>query len=336
MIDEKIAEKIGEFWDRRNKSNLSKKIIRLAIEFLKERRLPVRGWLTSVLRSLCRKNGWWNNPFIVMKVNEIVCGQQLEGRDQGLIFLLKKRYSNLLPLSKGVSVGCGNASKEILLLQNGIAEHFDLFELSKKRIAEGIKHAEKVGLSERMNFIYGDAFEIVKNKDLYDLVVWCDSLHHMPDVDKALHWSRYILRKGGMLYLSDYVGPNRLQWTERTLKMAKKIRRILDPRFLIERNQPFYYPPAEINAPNIEELVVRDPSEAWDSERIIPSIEKHFPEAEIYPMGGVVYFAALNNCIRNFHPKKDRGILEFLMLKDKMFMKAGETLYAAALGCKHE
>ena len=336
MTDENIYQKIGKFRDQPPRSSLCSKIVRFSRDFLKKKRLPVRGWLTSILRDSKGKGGWWNNPFVVMKVNELVCGKQVEGRDQGLICCLKDRYSERIPLPKGVSVGCGNGSKEIVLLQSGIVEHFDLFELSKKKIDDGVKLAKSSGVSDRVNFFCGNAFEIVNKNSLYDIVVWCDSLHHMPDVDYALRWSRKILRNGGIFYLSDYVGPNRLQWNEKIINMARDIRKNLDQKFIVECDKPFHYPPAEICPPNIEELVAKDPSEAWDSVRIIPSIEKYFPEIEVFPVGGVVYFAALNGCIHNFDSKKDRDILGLLMLIDRMYMEKGETLYAAALGCKAE
>jgi SAM-dependent methyltransferase len=324
---------IGEFWDKKPRSSLAKKSLIFARELLKARRLPVRGWLTSVVRSSGDRIGWWSNPFVVRKINELVCGLPVDGRDQGLVFRLRERYGDILPLPRAVSVGCGDGDKELALLKQGIAGHFDLYELSENRIAKGKRNAQRAGLSDRVSFREENPFE-ADAADCYDLVVWCDALHHMPDVDKALAWSRRVLREGGILFLSDFVGPTRFQWTDRSLGMAGAVRKALDPKFLVRRNEPFAYPPAEIRRPTVEDMIARDISEAWDSGNILASIAKHFPEATMYPAGGVVYFLALNSSIHNFHPERDRDILELLLLYDKMCIEAGESVYAAALGRK--
>lgn len=327
------AKTIGEFWDKKNQSSLVKKASTFAKELLKAKRLPVRGWATSVLRSSATGTGWWSNPFVVRKVNEYVCGRAVDGRDQGLVCRLREQYGGLLPLEMAVSIGCGDGEKEIALLKAGIAGHFDLYELAENRIAEGKRKAHIAGLSDRVTFTKGDAFE-EDRADCYDLVAWCDALHHMPDVDRALAWSQKVLRPGGILFLSDFVGPTRFQWTDRSLEMAAAARRALDPKYLVERNKPFSYPPAEILRPTVEEMIARDISEAWDSGNILAALAKHFPVATVYPAGGVVYFLALGNCIHNFHAELDRDELELLMLCDKKSMEDGEYLYAAAVGRK--
>jgi hypothetical protein len=47
-----------------------------------------------------------------------------------------------------------------------------------------------------------------------------------------------------------------------------------------------------------------------------------------------VYHLALNPIMHNFHPRKDRALLEILMLLDDQCIVAGDTQYAAAIGQK--
>ena len=60
----------------------------------------------------------------------------------------------------------------------------------------------------------------------------------MFDVNKALEWSRLILRKGGMFYMDDFVGPSRFQWSDSSLELASRIRSLLSPEYLVNPYDP--------------------------------------------------------------------------------------------------
>lgn len=324
-------EQISEFWDKAGRSDTRAKALELITQIVTQRRLPIRGWMRSVIRNRSRGTGWWSNPLVVRLVNEIVCGQPVDGRDQGLIQKLEDTYGGLLPLERGVSVGCGNGSKEMNLIEAGVVRSFDLFELSPVRIQEGERIARQRGLGDKMHFRKANAFEVAGDPDTYDLVAWCDSLHHMPDVYRAVEWSRQVLKKGGVFFLSDFMGPTRFQWTDRQVEMANSVRSVLDQSYLVQRSAPFGPVCREVNRPTVAEMIELDPSEAWDSSNILPAIKDNFPEAFVRMTGGVIYHLALNDVLHNFHPKRDKALLELVMLTDRYCAEAGESHYMVAL-----
>jgi SAM-dependent methyltransferase len=135
---------------------------------------------------------WWMHPAILRHINALVCGRPVDGPWAGL----EQRMRELSPqgsFARGVSIGCGSASKELRLLRQGIVHHFDLFELSQERIAIGKAAAVRHGVADRVRFHVGDAFSLDLD-DQYDLVYWNNALHHMFDVERALQWSRDRLR----------------------------------------------------------------------------------------------------------------------------------------------
>lgn len=277
---------------------------------------------------------WWQSPFIVRHINMRVSGQPIGGMSHGLM----RRVQELLDgrvLTKGVSVGCGNAAKELDLIKAGLVESFDLCEFSETRIAEARARAEQMGLSERIRFIHGDAFELVKDGGQYDLVHWNNSLHHMFDVDAAVKWSQHVLEAGGLFYMDDFVGPTRFQWSDLALNLASHVRLMLDERFLTDPRKPESRLPTDIRRPNPEKLKAADPSEAADSGRIIDSVRRYFPDAEIVATGGIVYHLALSDILHNFDEEKDKTVLELLMFIDDLCADLVETLYATALAFKH-
>jgi hypothetical protein len=83
------------------------------------------------------KTRWWQHPPILRHINEKVCGKPVDGFSAGLTLRVRSMLGPRLPLSRGISVGCGNGMKEMTLLREGIVQVFDLYELADSRIAAG-------------------------------------------------------------------------------------------------------------------------------------------------------------------------------------------------------
>ncbi|MEQ8925661.1 MAG: methyltransferase domain-containing protein [Fulvivirga sp.] len=274
------------------------------------------------------RNRWWFDPRIIQYINYLVCGERLNGRSEGIISKLRK----IGPFEKGISVGCGVASKELRLLRKGIVNHFDLYELSEERIKKGQINAKKNNLHAKVNFNQGDVFSSDQVKDnSYDFVHWNSSLHHMFDVDSALTWSKRKLKTGGVLYLEEYTGPNRLQYTDEMLQLANSIRRALPERLFLKEDGEKYA--IETGRINKEKLIEMDPSEAPDSENIIPSLLKHFPQAEVFPEGGLVYNISLKGLYDNLQ-KESEEYVQTLMIADELAIKLGFSLRHSAIAQK--
>jgi SAM-dependent methyltransferase len=279
------------------------------------------------------KTRWWQVPLIVRHINQRVCGRTVEGLSQGLNEVVRAKLSTSLPFAKGISIGSGNAFKELNLIRQGFVDHFDLFELSARRIEEGLETAEKWGISRKVTFHHGCGFECTSEESV-DFVHWNNSLHHMLDVDFAVSWSHKVLRAGGMFYMDDFIGPRRFQWSDRSLTIASQVRGLLPPRYLKNPNSAEALLPKQMRRPDPLKLEASDPSEAADSDRILPSVMKHFPEAEVVLTGGVIYHLALSDAIANFNEVEDRLVLEVLLLLDDLCVELGESLYATALALK--
>ena len=302
-------EKVGDFWDRKNK------------EYQQNRNLRLR---------------WWQSPQIIEHINYLVCGHKVKGVSQGLIRTLKSSYGQHLPLSKGVSIGCGNGLKEMTLVREGLVKQFDLFELSADRVAQGEELAKKFGIEGSIKFFRKDAFKVIVDEECYDLVHWNNALHHMFDVEEAVRWSRNVLKVGGIFYMDDFVGASRFQWPDFQLEIASQVRSIfIDTPYLVDPRDPSKLLTNEVKRPNPELLARDDPSEAVESDKILPAIRKFFPNAYIKQTGGVIYHLTLNDMLANFQDDKaDQVVLQLLLKIDELCAKLGETQYAVALAQK--
>lgn len=275
---------------------------------------------------------WWQSKSIIRHINKVVCGEPINGFGAGLKKLAKTKISNR-KLKRGISIGCGNGAKEMVLIEQGIVEFFDLFEISEVRVAQGKDLAYKKGLDNKIKFHTHDPFKL-DLKNSYDLVYWDNSLHHMLNVDDAVKWTYEVLRSQGMLLMDDFVGPSRFQWTDRSMEFASKIREILPEKYLKNPDNPSKLLSRKILRPNIKTLIQHDPTEAADSDRIIPSILKYFPNADLKFTGGCIYHLALNDVLANIDEEEDSILLELILLTDEALSYIGENHYAVCIALK--
>jgi len=290
--------------------------------------VTARHWSTSKTAPRTR---WWMHPTILRHINTLVCGNPVDGPWAGL----ERRMQRLVngdSFARGVSIGCGSASKELRLLQEGIVGHFDLFEISPERVALGQASATRRGVAERASFYVRDAFAQDLG-DQYDLVYWNNALHHMLDVHQALLWSRERLRPGGWLVMDDYVGATRFQWPDTQLEIASRVRRSLPERLLRNPAQPERNCSSSVKRPGLAGMLAADPSEAADSGNILPALRQIFPDAQILLTGGVVYNLALKDIIANFGDT-DADRLQALLDYDAELATQGQTQYACAFASK--
>ncbi len=254
---------------------------------------------------------WGYSTHVLRHINRLICGKALPAWSDGLIDRLRARHGQRLPFARGCSIGCGDANKEIELLKAGIVEHFHLFELSEERAKHGMHLAQQAGLAERVRYTIGDAFTL--EHEPYDFFLWNNALHHMPDARAALAFSRARLAPGGALCLQDYTGPTRFQWPPAMLAAINSARSFIGGK--------------PLQLPSISLIEASDPSEAIDSGSILPALAELFPQAEVRPLGGVIYFAALAGAPADIPFKTLRRLLTL----DKQLVDSGMSLFTFAM-----
>jgi len=279
------------------------------------------------------KNRWWQFKQIRDHIEKSTY-KSVNDSDGGFIAAAIEVHG-ILPCEYGVSIGCGSAIKELALLSRGLVQHFDLYELSEDRCNEIVRRATKLGLTDRITVHNFDAFSKPAKLDSYDLVYWDNSLHHMLDVRQAIDWSYAVLKKGGGVVMNDFVGASRFQWSEDQLDYASRVRAsFIDTKYLADDVGNINIETSFVGRPPVSGMILDDPSEAADSDSIIPALEETFSNVELIKTGGVVYHLALNNLLANFDEDKDKHIISLLMMIDDLLVKLGHTHYAVAFCTK--
>jgi ubiquinone/menaquinone biosynthesis C-methylase UbiE len=277
---------------------------------------------------------WWESDYIVERINRRVCGESLPGMSAGLHRVAAERFANRLPFARGVSIGCGTGSKERNVIRSGLVEHFTLFELSSVAVEQGRAQAAQAGLAQNMTFRMEDGLTVETGDGVYDLVYWNNALHHMFDVKAALEWSWRVLRKGGVLLMDDFVGPTRMQWSDRLLEINSAVLRALPTQYLRHPARPGVMLSAKAQRTPLSVFMAQDPSECADSANILPELTRIFSNAWVRKTGGGIYHLALNDVLHNIVVAQDYALLERLLEYDDQCIELGETHYAVAIAVK--
>jgi SAM-dependent methyltransferase len=262
------------------------------------------------------RRNWWSSNTCQAYYNLAVCGQPLTANAEGCRQYLRQRTGGAR-LSKGVSIGCGAGLKEMAMIQEDLVEHFDLWEISTRRVSDGEKSARDFGISDRVTYRSGDAFTAAPESE-YDLVYWDHSLHHMSDVVAAIRWSSRAVRPGGYVLINDYIGPNRLQWRPTEVERANAFLSRSGLVARVRHSTPLTY----------LRQWRRDPSEAPQSSQILNSIMLNLTGVEVRIIGGALLNILGPIVVRAV--AEDSPVLEAMLAEDADMRRQGTSHFAFA------
>ena len=289
-------------------------------------------WDNRIGLNAAAKKSWWQSKIVFEHLNMLIHGTKSTVYWDGFNKLIKDRAGSL-PLAKAISVGCGTAVKEMSLIRMGLVEHFDLYEISGKRIEKGQQMAESYGIADKVTFHQADAFSVAKDEN-YDLVYWNNSLHHMLDVQAAISWSVDRLGPQGLFAMYEFVGADRWQYSDQMLAAASQFRASLPRKYLARPGMEDAWVGETLRRRSIENMMKLDPTEAADSCSILPSIERLMPDAQVIALGGTIYQLALGEGILgNFDEtdEADAGLLKVAMMLDKSLADQGHSNFAVTV-----
>jgi SAM-dependent methyltransferase len=181
-------------------------------------------------------------------------------------------------VDRGLSLGCGTGALERSLFHLHICERADAYDVSPEAIREARLLAKKEKVrGVRYRVADCDLLRLPANR--YDIAFFHGSLHHISDPDRLLGEVERSLRPHGLLYIDDYIGPSRDEWTDEHLAPAREeMEKMPDELKLWPVNPPLDY---------------RDPSEMIRSSRIRPALLERFDIVHERPYWGNLLFPML-------------------------------------------
>jgi SAM-dependent methyltransferase len=188
------------------------------------------------------------------------------------------------PVKRALGIGVGLAVDELHLLARGAAEHYDLMDISAEGLAQVARTAASVNLAHRVNCKVADANTAFLGERQYGLITFMASLHHMDRMEKVLRACERALEPGGILWASEYIGPDCFQYPAEHVEHANRFYRTLDPSV---RNK---WCPDQVAFPTREEVLAADPTESLHSSQIEPLMRSIWPDMEFVGTYGALAF----------------------------------------------
>jgi len=136
-----------------------------------------------------------------------------------------------------------------------------------------------------------------------------------------------MLRPSSLLYVDEYVGPARFQWTDKQLEVIGRLLDRLSPSLVADLVEPAAGSRRRAQRPTVEGMIASDPSESVRSDEIAGILRAHFDLVERRPYGGAVFHQLFNRIMGNFAGHDD--LVRTLMEVDFLLCDEGvlETNY---------
>ena len=311
MIGDKTYISIGDFID------LYYKVKQKGYnELLSKFHLSNKGRTLSKWNTISSSSDFWIIPEIRCRWNEKCTGNpNIEYED----YVVSKYFSKSKGL-KMLSVGCGTGARERKFAKYPNFNLIEGVDMAEKQIDEARNHASDLKLNN-IKYIVGDFTTHIFEHSTYDVILFNSSLHHFKDIHNILQTKVLpLLKDGGYLLIFEYVGPKRLQWTKQQLEFANKLLTDLPLKYKIRFNSKSIK--RRIYRPGLFRMLLVDPSEAVDSDSIIPSIHNHFKIIEERKIGWDISHLLFKDIAHNFlnNDKETQKLLSYLFDKEDEYL----------------
>ncbi|HTR04701.1 MAG TPA: class I SAM-dependent methyltransferase [Thermoanaerobaculia bacterium] len=263
---------------------------------------------------------WMNHPAVRERINTRVTG------NPGLwpIVALPALVPDRIPFGSALSIGSGLGNFERSLAELGIVRSVTGVDVSPEILVEAERRAAESPEGQRIRYVAGDARALLREARNLDAVFFHASLHHFDRLDELLALVKRALAPRGLLYLDEYVGPSRDEWTWRHL---------LEWNFVYRRLPAAVRRTHVIRAPVTDE----DPTEAIASSDILPAVEKHFRVISQKDYGGNLLSGIYPSLLRPDQPGGppaaifDRAVRSLLSREDRLLARGRPSFHAVVV-----
>ena len=198
---------------------------------------------------------------------------------------------------RGLSIGCGEgATPEMVLAETGLFREFEVMDIAEGLLARQQQIARQRGL-ESIAYKPQDLNRMALSPGTYDLIWAVGTVHHIENLENFYEQINRALTDDGLFVLREYVGPNRIQFTDEQLALVDEILACLPAKY---RTTPAGQVKVTEPRPDVEALIRVDPSESVRSADVLPLLMRTLEVVQLSKTGGTILFPLLNGIASNF------------------------------------
>lgn len=248
---------------------------------------------------------FWQSPIVRGELNRRITGDP----EVDSIEYFRRRYCGK-PFARALSLGSGQGHHERALIKAGVCEHIIGVDVSPERV-EQANAAIPRDVRGRLEFVCAN-LETWEPEGQFDLIVAKAVLHHLEGLERWAEIAASRLQPGGLVYVDEFVGARRFQWSKRQMVVINRLLACLPPEMRLDLTRDDGALKERVGRPSIERFVENDPSEAIRSDEVLSVLSRHLDLVELRPYGGGVYHQLFSRIMGNFEeaPEAVRLIME--------------------------
>lgn len=216
---------------------------------------------------------------------------------------------------RALSIGCGDGALERDLVRRGLARSVHAFDASLTSLHLARTAAASAGCAGRIRYFAADFNEPCLPRNTYDMVFFQQSMHHVGKLEKLLREVLLSLTPDGLLYMDEFVGPSRHEWTPPHMKAQQAVYQMLPRRIRYVEELPF-------------PIRGEDPSEAIRSGDILEQLAVGFEVIERRDYGGNLLSIIFPAVAWSAAPP---DLVAQLIESERQLLKAGEPSYCTVM-----
>jgi ubiquinone/menaquinone biosynthesis C-methylase UbiE len=196
-------------------------------------------------------------------------------------------------------------------------------DLSGESIREANRKVAEKALPN-IRFEQADFYSFDLKEGYYDMVLFYSALHHFKNIELVAERICKALKSDGLVILCEYVGKNRLQFSKDQITEMNRLLDIIPKRY--KTRYLTSWTKKKIYAPGLLRMLISDPSEAVESESIIPIIHSQFEVLEEKKIGGDLLMMVLKDIAHHFNSED----VEVKQVLERTFEEEDKYLMNAA------
>lgn len=222
------------------------------------------------------------------------------------------------PFELGLSIGCGAGELERDVRRKNLCRAIVGVDISEGAIVSADQEAKKEGL-EGISYTRADFNRLDLEPNCFDVVFFHQSMHHVAELEHCIDQVRRAMKPGAVLFLDEYIGPSRGEWSKSLVMGAERVLRRVPPEIRVVD---------DVSLPILED----DPSEAIRSSEIMPLVAANFDLVARRDYGG--------NLLSLVHPlvrwsKLDDGhrfqLLRELVRREDVLLRLGAPSFYSVI-----
>ncbi|MCF7814796.1 MAG: class I SAM-dependent methyltransferase [Candidatus Cloacimonetes bacterium] len=285
----------------------------------------IEHWSDTKTRNSFNKDIYWlANPLIQRYYNKMATNgcENLHW----LNYVFNKYLSQKKLTGRILSLGCGKGELERHIASLNSSLNIEALDISPINVEIASKAAAENGF-ERTKYLVADIEKMKLQGEYYDAIFFNSSLHHISKIGSILKKVNKAMKRNGCLIINEYVGPNRFNIPQREKKIIQSVFNLIPPRYRTSlAKESFHKLLNRVSFFDPKEVEIVDPSEAINSEAIIPALYRYFDVIEHNKIGGTMFHLILHNIAGHFHKedKESEKVLDFLCKTEQLLIELGE------------